>query len=142
MRWKKRRSLSSASALSGRTASASCSEGWAAGIYLTALAVRAEGDGAHVEADGRYLADYVEAEYLERLGPDERAFLRRTSVLEKMSGALCDAVVESDDSAAVLGALERSNLFLVPVDHERGWYSSATSSCASSLSRSRTSSRC
>ena len=98
------------------------SEGWAAGIYLTALAVRAEGDGAHVEADGRYLADYVEAEYLERLGPDERAFLRRTSVLEKMSGALCDAVVESDDSAAVLGALERSNLFLVPVDHERGWY--------------------
>src|SRR5436190_2067649 len=49
------------------------SEGWAAGIYLTALTARAEGDGAHVEADGRYLADYVEAEYLERLGPDERA---------------------------------------------------------------------
>jgi LuxR family transcriptional regulator, maltose regulon positive regulatory protein len=98
------------------------SEGWAAGIYLTALAGRAEGDGAHVEADGRYLADYVEAEYLERLTPDERAFLRRTSVLEKMNGALCDAVLESDDSAASLGAVERSNLFLVPVDRERGWY--------------------
>jgi LuxR family transcriptional regulator, maltose regulon positive regulatory protein len=98
------------------------SEGWAAGIYLTALAARAEGDGAHVEADGRYLADYVEAEYLERLTPDERAFLRRTSVLEKMNGALCDAVLKRDDSAASLGAVERSNLFLAPVDRERGWY--------------------
>src|SRR5205823_5235960 len=81
------------------------SEGWAAGIYLTALAARAEGDGAHVEADGRYLADYVEAEYLERLRPDERAFLRRTSVLEKMNRALCDAVLESDDSARILSSI-------------------------------------
>jgi LuxR family maltose regulon positive regulatory protein len=100
-------------------------EGWAAGVYLTALASRAlsdPGDDARAEPDGRYVADYVEAEYLERLTPRERAFLRRTSVLEKMSGALCDAVLERDDSAASLRALERSNLFLVPVDHERGWY--------------------
>ncbi|MGN6430267.1 MAG: AAA family ATPase [Gaiellaceae bacterium] len=100
-------------------------EGWAAGIYLKALAARAVGepDGdARLEPDGRYLLDYVEAEYLEGLTPTERSFLRRTSVLEKMSGALCDAVLERDDSAASLGALERSNLFLVPVDRERGWY--------------------
>jgi LuxR family transcriptional regulator, maltose regulon positive regulatory protein len=98
------------------------SEGWAAGIYLTALAARAEDDGAHGEADMRYLADYVEAEYLKRLTRNERAFLRRTSVLEKLSGGLCDAVLESDDSAAVLDALERSNLFLVADEREHGWY--------------------
>src|SRR5262249_2449274 len=100
-------------------------EGWAAGVYLSALASRAAGDpgdDARAEPDGRYLADYVEAEYLERLTPRERAFLRRTSVLEKMSGALCDAVLDRDDSAASLSAVERSNLFLVPVDRERGWY--------------------
>src|SRR5262245_28823714 len=59
-------------------------EGWAAGVYLTALASRAvgePGDDARVEPAGRYLADYVEAEYLERLTPHERNFLRRTSVL-------------------------------------------------------------
>jgi len=100
-------------------------EGWAAGVYLTALTSEAVGepaDDSRVESHGRYLTDYVEAEYLERLTPSERAFLRRTSVLEKMSGALCDAILESDDSAASLGALERANLFLVPVDRERGWY--------------------
>ena len=101
-------------------------EGWPAGVYLTALASRAAGDppgdDARAEPDDRYLADYVEAECLERLTPRERAFLRRTSVLEKMSGALCDAVLDRDDSTASLGAVERSNLFLVPVDHERGWY--------------------
>src|SRR5262249_33717077 len=101
-------------------------EGWPAGVYLTALASRAAGDppgdDARAEPDDRYLADYVEAEYLERLTPRERAFLRRTSVLEKMSGALCDAVLDRDDSAASLSAVERSNLFLVPVDRERGWY--------------------
>ena len=100
-------------------------EGWAAGIYLNALASRAAGepgDEARVEPEGRYLADYVEAEYLGRLTAGERAFLRRTSVLENMCGALCDALLERDDSGASLGAIERSNLFLVPVDRERGWY--------------------
>jgi LuxR family maltose regulon positive regulatory protein len=104
-------------------------EGWAAGIYLTALGLQAGGEmpgttdgGAHVEAYDRYLTDYVETECLAPLSPELRAFLRRTSVLEKVSGPLCDAVLGSTGSAASLEALERSNLFVVPLDRHRTWY--------------------
>ncbi|HEX6680827.1 MAG TPA: LuxR C-terminal-related transcriptional regulator [Gaiellaceae bacterium] len=104
-------------------------EGWAAGIYLTALALRAGGempgtreDGAQIEADDRYLTDYIEAECLASLSPELRAFLRRTSVLEKVGGPICDAMLGSSDSAASLEALERSNLFVLPLDRHRTWY--------------------
>src|SRR5207342_1210672 len=53
---------------------------------------------------------------------DEIRFLTRTAVLERISGPLCDAVLESDGSAATLKSLERSNLFLVPLDQHRQWY--------------------
>ena len=46
----------------------------------------------------------------------------RTSILERLSGPLCDAVLEREGSAAMLDALSRSNLFLVPLDDEGGWY--------------------
>lgn len=104
-------------------------EGWAAGIYLTALGLRAGGEmpgrtdeGAHVEADDRYLTDYVEAECLASLSPELRAFLRRASVLEKFCGDLCDVVHASNDSAALLEEMERSNLFVTPLDRHRTWY--------------------
>ena len=73
-------------------------EGWAAGLYLTALAARAEGDEQpdvrSVTGADRYLADYFRSEYLSRLAPERLTFLRRSSVLETMSGPLCDAVLE------------------------------------------------
>jgi LuxR family transcriptional regulator, maltose regulon positive regulatory protein len=104
-------------------------EGWAAGIYLTALAARdcpellelPDGE-VHIGGDDRYLADYIEAECLSELSPELYEFLRRTSVLEKLCGPLCDAVLERNDSAVALAALERLNLFVVPLDRHREWY--------------------
>jgi LuxR family maltose regulon positive regulatory protein len=104
-------------------------EGWPAGLNLAALAVQASGagNGHHLSAleirgDDRYFADYFRSEYLSQLPPDRLAFLRRTSVLETMSGSLCDAVLERKESALELASIEKSNLFLVPLDRNRGCY--------------------
>jgi LuxR family maltose regulon positive regulatory protein len=104
-------------------------EGWAAGIYLTALAAHEcpelldlPAGGIHIGGDDRYLADYIEAECMSELSPELHEFLRRTSVLEEMCGPLCDAVLERSDSAVALATLERLNLFLVPLDRHREWY--------------------
>jgi len=100
-------------------------EGWPAGLYLTALAARAEredGEGEDalaVSGTDRYIADYFRSEYLSHLDGDRLAFLRRTSVLETMSGPLCDAVLERKGSALELGSLEQANLFLVALDRQR-----------------------
>jgi len=102
-------------------------EGWAAGLHLAALAFGANSDGHPGEplvitGDDRYFADYFRSEYLSQLPPDRLAFLRRTSVLETMSGPLCDAVLERKESALELASIEESNLFLVPLDRNRGSY--------------------
>jgi len=105
-------------------------EGWAAGLYLAALALTDESgtesgkppDVFSVTGDDRYLADYFRSEYLSRLTPDRLTFLRRTSVLEAMSGPLCDAVLERKESAVELASIEAANLFVVPLDRCRGWY--------------------
>ena len=101
-------------------------EGWPAALYLAALAVRdgheRDREPIRFAGDDRYLADYFRSEYLSRLRPGPLRFLRRTSVLAKMSGSLCDAVLDDDGSAIELEKIERSNLFLVPLDHRREWY--------------------
>jgi LuxR family maltose regulon positive regulatory protein len=104
-------------------------EGWAAALYLAALASHGRqnelaepAELAHVAGDDRYIADYIRSEYLSRLRPDVLRFLRRTSILERMCGPLCDAVLRSKGSALELEALERENLFLVPLDHRREWW--------------------
>ena len=100
-------------------------EGWAAGLYLTALAARAESEEGHardvlsITGADRYLADYFRSEYLSRLEPERLTFLRRTSVLETMSGPLCDAVLDRKGSALELASLEQANLFVVPLDRHR-----------------------
>jgi LuxR family transcriptional regulator, maltose regulon positive regulatory protein len=101
-------------------------EGWAAALYLAALSIR-DGkrrgpEAARFGGDDRYLADYFRSEYLSHLRPGPLRFLRRTSVLERMSGPLCDAVLEDEGSARELEKIERANLFLVPLDHRREWY--------------------
>ena len=96
-----------------------CTEGWAAGLYLAALAVRdggADGDATGFVDDDRYLADFFRSECLSTLEPERLAFLRRTSVLERISGPLCDAVLERNDSARELRALDEANLFVVGLD--------------------------
>jgi ATP/maltotriose-dependent transcriptional regulator MalT len=99
--------------------------GWAAGVYLAALALKAgqrPAEPLEIAGDDRFVTDYLRAELLSALPRAEVVFLTRTSVLDRMTGALCDAVLERSDSARRLESIERSNLFLVPLDHRREWY--------------------
>jgi LuxR family maltose regulon positive regulatory protein len=101
-------------------------EGWVAGLYLAGLSLRGRPDAsAYIAAfhgDHRHVADYLAAEVLAGQPAAIRQFLLRTSVLERLSGPLCDAVLETEGSAGLLEELERSNLFLVPLDDHRQWY--------------------
>ncbi len=72
--------------------------------------------------DDRYIADYLVDEVLARCSQDTKDFLLKTSVLNRMTGSLCDAVTGREDGQATLERLERSNLFIVPLDHRRQWY--------------------
>ena len=72
--------------------------------------------------DDRLVADYFRDEVLARLSPSLARFLTRTSVLDRLSAPLCDAILEQTGSASKLHKLERSNLFLVPLDRQRVWY--------------------
>ena len=99
-------------------------EGWSAGLYLGLLAVAGPRDASAVDlaGDTGTIADYLRSEILEPLGPDLIAFLRRTSFLERLSGPLCDAVLDRTDSAAILTELQRANHFVVPLDDRGIWY--------------------
>jgi LuxR family transcriptional regulator, maltose regulon positive regulatory protein len=101
-------------------------EGWPAGLYLAALSLRASSQGGRSAAgfrgDDRYISDYFRLVLLESLPEAEIEFLTRASVLDRMCGQLCDHVLERSDSSIDLERLERSNLFVVPLDHERRWY--------------------
>ena len=101
-------------------------EGWVAALQLAALSLDGRADPAAFIAgfagDDRYVVDYLVEEVLDRQSADVRAFLLRTCVLDRLSGALCDAVTGSGASKARLEALERSNLFVVGLDDRRQWY--------------------
>ena len=101
-------------------------EGWPAGLYLAALSIRAQGRSATGAAafagSDRLVADYLRSELLAHLSQADVRFLTRTSALTRLSGPVCDAVLEASGSAAILESLERSNLFLVPLDRDRQWY--------------------
>ena len=95
-------------------------EGWPAGLYLAALALGTEDDVERaVEdfyGDDRLVADYVRDAFLEGLTVAELDFLTRTSLLDRLFGPLCDAILEQDGSAEMLRRLARSNMLLVPLD--------------------------
>ena len=101
-------------------------EGWAAGLYLAGLALQDAGrlqtTAESFGGDDRFLADYLHTEYLSKLGPKRLSFLRQTSHLGRLSGPLCDAVLGRTGSARELAAIEKSNLFLVPLDRHGEWY--------------------
>jgi LuxR family maltose regulon positive regulatory protein len=101
-------------------------EGWAVGLQLAALSLRERPDpGAFLESfsgSHRYVLDYLAEEVLERQSEQVRTFLLETSVLERLSGGLCDAVTGRMDGQAMLEAVERANLFLMPLDEVRGWW--------------------
>ena len=101
-------------------------EGWAAGLQLAALSLRGQADPAGFVAafsgSHRYVLDYLAGEVLDRQPEQMRTFLLETSVLERLSGELCDAVTGRTDGQAMLEQVERANLFLVPLDEVRGWW--------------------
>jgi LuxR family maltose regulon positive regulatory protein len=101
-------------------------EGWAAGLQLAALSLQKHTDQAGfvrtLTGTHRYILDYLADEVLNRQPDDIRQFLYQTSILERLSGDLCNAVTGRTDGQKILEALEAANLFIVPLDDERRWY--------------------
>ena len=101
-------------------------EGWPAGLYLAALSFRAGGDPAAkrgpFRGDHRFVADYLRSEFLVHLPRETVVFLTRTSVLDELSGPLCDAVVGTSGAQQMLEALAASNLLVIPLDQHGHWY--------------------
>ena len=101
-------------------------EGWPVGLYFGALTLNAGGieatAGLAFSGDDRLVADYLRSEVLARLSVDEVQFLTRTSVVDRLSGPLCDALLDATGSADVLQSLEHSNLLLVALDDRHEWY--------------------
>jgi LuxR family maltose regulon positive regulatory protein len=106
--------------LEGRT------EGWIAAIQLAGLSMRGRDDIAGFIArfagDDRYIVDYLVEEVLQRQSEQVRTFLLETSILSRLNGPLADAVTGQGGGKAMLAALERQNLLLVPLDDRRDWY--------------------
>jgi LuxR family transcriptional regulator, maltose regulon positive regulatory protein len=103
-------------------------EGWIAGLQLAALSLQGHQDPTRFirsfTGSNQFVLDYLVEEVLERRSEPIQTFLLRTSILERLCGPLCDAVVDDPTASgqATLEALDRANLFLVPLDHERRWY--------------------
>jgi LuxR family transcriptional regulator, maltose regulon positive regulatory protein len=103
-------------------------EGWAAGLQLAALSLKSierEKADAFIRSFGgnhRHIADYLADEVLQRQPQEVQTFLLQTSLLEKLSAPLCEAVTGTENAQAMLETLERANLFIVPLDGERQWY--------------------
>jgi LuxR family transcriptional regulator, maltose regulon positive regulatory protein len=101
-------------------------EGWVAGLQLAALSLRGQPDVtgfvAAFSGSHRYVLDYLGQEVLDRQEAGLRGFLLETSVLDRLSSALCDAVTGRPGSQAMLEEIERAGLFLIPLDEVRGWW--------------------
>ena len=101
-------------------------EGWIAGLQLAALSLQGRADVsaflAAFTGSHRFVLDYLSEEVLARQDASVQQFLLHTSILERLSGPLCDAVTGQEESQAMLEALERANLFVDALDDERGWY--------------------
>jgi len=101
-------------------------EGWPAGLYLAALSLRRSKDRhryvAGFGASNRHVIDYLEAEVLAAHDPSDVELMVRCSVLDRLSGPLCDFVLERRDSGEVLHRLARSNLFVVPLEDDSESY--------------------
>ena len=101
-------------------------EGWIAGLQLAALSMQGHQDiPGFIRAfagDHRYIVDYLVEEVLERQPESLRRFLLQTSILDRLSGSLCDAVTDQEGGNERLEALERGNFFVVPLDDKRQWY--------------------
>jgi LuxR family transcriptional regulator, maltose regulon positive regulatory protein len=101
-------------------------EGWPAGLHLAYLSLRNSFDRealvAQFRGASRHVADYLTEVVIESQSERVREFLLRTSILDRMSGPLCDFVLETEGSAELLEESERGSLFVVALDDHREWY--------------------
>jgi LuxR family maltose regulon positive regulatory protein len=101
-------------------------EGWITGLQLAALSMQGRDDlGGFVQAftgSSRFILDFLIEEVYECQSPEVKDFLLRTSILDRLSGSLCNAVTGKNNSQELLEALEQANLFIVPLDQSREWY--------------------
>ncbi len=112
-------------------------EGWVAGLQMAAISMQGRDDAPGrvagfiraLSGSNRYILDYLVEEVIERQPDNIQAFLFQTSILDRLSGALCDAVLRQEEheslavqSQAILEYLDAANLFIVPLDDRREWY--------------------
>ena len=101
-------------------------EGWLVGLQLLGLSLPEQVDPLtlldQVSGEHRYILDYLTEVVLQKQSLEVQRFLLCTSILERLNASLCDAVMEQTDSQAMLEYLERANLFVVSLDHNRQWY--------------------
>jgi len=106
-------------------------EGWIAGLQLAALALQGTSMQGRKDVTGfiqsftgshHFVLDYLIEEVLEQHSKRVQDFLLHTSILDRLTGALCDALTGQEDGRETLEVLEHANLFIVPLDNERRWY--------------------
>jgi len=104
-------------------------EGWVAGLQMAAISLQGQGKERvaglvqGLAGSDRYIMDFLLSEVLERQPAEVQSFLLETSILERLSGSLCDAVIGQEGGAqATLEHLDRTNLFVLPLDNRRQWY--------------------
>ncbi|MBK7712341.1 MAG: hypothetical protein IPJ37_16320 [Bacteroidales bacterium] len=101
-------------------------EGWIAGLQLTAISMKDREDISEfiqdLKGDNRYIMDYLMEEVLKVQTDEIKEFLLQTSSLGQMSAPLCNAVLNRNDSKSILDTLEKNNMFVIPLDTERTWY--------------------
>ncbi len=101
-------------------------EGWIAGLQLAALSMQGRSDAASFiqsfTGSHHFVLDYLVEEVLQRQPEHVRNFLLQTAILDRLSSPLCDAVTGQEDGRGMLEALERGNLFVIPLDDQRQWY--------------------
>lgn len=101
-------------------------EGWIAALQLATLALQGQEDSrafiAEITGTHRYIAEYLLEEVLRHLPERIQTFVLQTAILDRLTGALCDSLTGMQDSDAMLAHLERTNLFVVPLDTQQRWY--------------------
>ncbi len=101
-------------------------EGWIAGLQMAAVSMQGQQDTSRFiqsfTGSNRHILDYLLEEVLEQQSESVNSFLLKSSILDRLTGSLCDAVTEQTDSQSMLDCLERLNLFIVPLDDQRCWF--------------------
>lgn len=107
-------------------------EGWIAGLQMAAISMQARLNAQGPESvsyfiatfsgSNRFILDYLLDEVIGQQSEERREFLYETSILDRLTAPLCEALSDRPGSQALLDQLERANLFLIPLDEERRWY--------------------